>query len=203
MNKTEILERIEDGAIQFVAVIEVLGKPKEHIVEVAKDMVDQIQKDERFDIIESDIKEPLEAEGTESLFSLFCEIEILAERFDQVFDFAMNYMPASLEIIEPENVSLRTTDANGIVNDFVSKVHETDSTLKNKIQEGKLLAKNLNIMILNTIKLFLRFGPANAKMVSQNVGISEQNATDFLEKLVTDKAVTKSGDMYQLQFKKQ
>ncbi len=198
MKKTEILEKIEDGAIQFVAVLEVLGKPKDHIIQTAKEIQNEIQRDERFNIINGEIQEPIEVEDSDSLFSLFCEFELLADRFDQVFDFCLKYMPASVEMIEPEKLSLRSTDANGIINDFVSKVHQADGIVKQKNQENILLHKNLNIMVLNTIRLFLRFGPANPETVAKGVGVSTQNAQDFLEKMLKDKIVEKNGDLYQL-----
>ncbi len=198
MKRSEIVERVEDGAIHFVAILEVLGKPKEHIVQTATDIEKEIAEDDRFVTIKSDISEPVEVEDSDSLFSLFCEVELLAERYDQLFDFCFKYMPASVEVIEPEQFTLRTTDANGILNDFVSRVHEADGVVKQKIQENKILQQNLNIMVLNAIRLFLRLGPANPQTVSKGVGIDEKNAKDFLEKMVTDGILEKSSDLYQL-----
>lgn len=123
-------------SLRVRAIIEILGTPKDHVEETMQKVLDLIKKSENMELISHDIAETQEIEN---IWSTFGEFELEFQDIDKLTDFCFEFMPSSIEILEPEDlVKVKTKKLEGLFNDMLTKVHHYDMTLK-KIMLGKSL----------------------------------------------------------------
>ena len=89
MKEKEIKEKILEGMIHVRTIIELVGKPKEHIEKTLKDYIKQI-KDKY--LVTSDVFE--KAEEKDNFFTAFAELEILMKNTEEIIFFA--FSPTSM-----------------------------------------------------------------------------------------------------------
>lgn len=128
--KEEVKEKISKGWIRAVLIIQILGKPADHIEKTLNLVIDNFNKDKRVNLIEKKVHPAKLVEGTEQVFTTFAEIEILVSDLSKLIEIIFDYMPASIEILEPSNLSLKLEDANSILNDLATRIHQYDALLK-------------------------------------------------------------------------
>ena len=128
---TKILARV---------VVEVAGFPKEHIEQVMEKIAEKIK--ENFEVVKSEIFESVELKDKMAGFwSIFSEIERKFEDINAITVFCFEYMPSSMEILEPENLNFQSTEIAGFLNDLLARLHEYDMVVKNLQAENMMLKK--------------------------------------------------------------
>ena len=128
---TKILARV---------VIEVAGFPKEHIEQVMQKVIDKIK--ENFEIKKSEVFDSVELKDKFAGFwSIFSEIEINFEDINAITIFCFEYMPSSIEILEPEELKFESTNFAGFLNDLLARLHEYDMVVKNLQAENMIMKK--------------------------------------------------------------
>ena len=124
-----IRDRIEKGEVHAIFVIELAGRPPEHIEKALNTLVDAFGKQKGVEVITQKFHK---AEPVEKLFSCFSEIEFLADSFSRLLNLVFYFMPSSIEIIEPEIIKVKVSDANNIANDLSTRLHQYDAMAKSK-----------------------------------------------------------------------
>ena len=137
ITKEKIQEKMEKGAIIARLVIELLGKPKEHIEETLKLVVQRLKEEGNVDLLKEEIFEAQFREDTK-LFSSFVELEILVKDLPALSSLCFFYLPSSVEIIEPAEMLLKCSDSTDLINNLMGKLHEMDMSLKNLRLEKSL-----------------------------------------------------------------
>lgn len=136
---SHLKEKIEKGAVHAVFIIEIAGRPAEHVEETLKKLVEQFKQQKKIEIINTVFHKP---EPVETLFSSFCEIEFLADNLSRILELIFDFMPSSVEIIEPEVLRLNAADANALANDLSNRLHQYDAIAKRlKIEQSIILKK--------------------------------------------------------------
>ncbi len=131
---TDILARV---------VIEVAGFPKDHIEQVMHKVIDKIK--ENFKVIKAEIFESVELKDKMAGFwSIFSEIELNFEDINAITIFCFEYMPSSIEILEPEELKFEARNFAGFLNDLLSRLHEYDMVVKNLQAENMIMKKKEN-----------------------------------------------------------
>ena len=125
-----IREKIKEGGVRAIIIIEVLGKPSEHVREALKKVLKVIEEDKHVHVINKKRFKPKKVRGTKDLFTAFMELEILAKNFLKLFEVCYDYMPSSLEIIEPTELKMPISDANEVINDLASRLHQHGNLLR-------------------------------------------------------------------------
>ena len=116
------------GWIHCRAIIEVLGRPKEYVDEVVREVVQSIKKGaDHIEVLKDTYAEP---KPIEKLFSTFVEIEFLIKDMLTLESLMFSYMPSSLEILEPAELKISMQDANLFFNDLSARLHEYDGQAK-------------------------------------------------------------------------
>ncbi len=129
--------------IKVKAIIEVAGFPKEHIDDTIVKVVDKIKTE--FKIIESKIFETIALKDKmEGFWSSFCEVEIDFKKFDEISTFCFEYMPSSIEIIEPEQLNFNNIETGNVFNDLLARLHHYDMMLKNLTASNEIMKKKLD-----------------------------------------------------------
>lgn len=121
--------------IKFRTIIEVVGYPEDYLKEAIDKIIDNIKQKEYYKILYlyvEDIKK------LDKMSSTFAEIEIEVQKLQDLLDFCFDYLPSSVEIIEPESINEKSTEISGFLNDLMLKLHEYNMVLRNLQAENKV-----------------------------------------------------------------
>ncbi len=142
--------------IKATAIFEVLGRPKEHLVESLKELLEAISKEKGLKITSKKIHEPKEFENKNGqassfskdnpLFTTFSEVDVEADGVMNMIKLCFGYMPAHVEITEPEDFSLNNSEINSILNELILKLHNYDAIAKSAIINNKALANQIQAL---------------------------------------------------------
>lgn len=192
MNDKELKNLISKGHILCRIIIEMAGNPKEHVENTLKDYIKKVKEDPDY-IFTKEYYAP--AEENEGVWSTFYESEVIVSNLEKLNVLCFNLGPASVEILQPENMNFTDKKLTEVYNDFISKLHETGMSLKSVNSENELLKVNLNRAIRNCIVLSLN-EPKTLHEVSEKVGIDTEHVQSFLEAMIKDKSLVKDGETY-------
>jgi len=185
----------EQTHIRCKVIIEVLGKPKEHVEKSIRDYVDKIKKDPELVVMNADFSE---AEEKEKLFAVFVELDIVIKGMPKLIGFCFDYMPSSIEITKPEEFAVKKSTIENFINDLQARLHNVDMIVKKQKNENTFLKKNLGKAVSNTILLSLAAGDMGMENLSRATGIAEKELKVFLDDLIKEDKIKKEDDMYSL-----
>jgi len=191
----DIKEKIEQGHILSRIIIEIMGSPKEHVEKTLKDLVAKLKEDSNITVITNEI---FDAEEKDKFFSAFTEIEILFKNISELIGFCFDYMPSSVEVLEPENIRYKSPVLSNLLNDLLARLHKSDMIFKNLNAESKLLKDNFNKLLQNTIILTLNKRMLTAEEIAAVVGIDKEKLESFLKSLTEKGLLTLNENKYSL-----
>ncbi len=200
MNEIEIKQLMDKGFLKVRIFFEMLGKPKEHVEETLKKYIEKIKTDDNIKFIEEDYVEAEEKD--DGLWSTFVEAVILVNGMDKLTWLCINFMPASIEIIEPEEKKYTNKQLTFWVNDVLSKLHEISLMTKTLVNKNKQFSGALGTMLRNMILIVIDSGDSTAEELSRKTGIRQDQVTDTLNVLIKEKRIEKDGDLYKRIVKK-
>ena len=77
------------------------------------------------------------------MFATFAELELDLPGLQDVIDFCFDYLPSSVEILEPEYINEKSNDLAGVLNDLMLKLHEYNMVIRNLQAENKVMKNKL------------------------------------------------------------
>ncbi|MBI2548240.1 hypothetical protein HYW21_02720 [Candidatus Woesearchaeota archaeon] len=196
MSKLSDGEKIEQGMMYGRVIIEMLGRPKEHLEKTFRDFIGALHHDQKLDIKKVDIAESQEVE--DGMYSIFAEVELWFADVPKVGAFCLDYMPSSIELIEPEELVFDAHELSNYFNDFQAKLHSLDMLAKNLQAQNKKLMDNSLTLIRNVVLVSVQQKPKTLEDLAKNVGLDAAQLKPFIEKLVKDKILQKENEMYSL-----
>jgi hypothetical protein len=122
-----------NGKIKAAVIIEIAGRPAEHVSESLKAHVKTINDLKNVKLIKEKFSEPKEIENVpdaKGVYTCFADIEIEAENFLSLMDFVFDFMPSSIEIFEPYELNLELPEATMILNRLAGRMHRYDEIAK-------------------------------------------------------------------------
>lgn len=122
--------------IQAKIVIEILGTPKEHIEATMKNVIEKLKQEEGVKLLR---ETTYAAEKIKEMWSTFSDLEIEIEDVPKLIGICFDYMPSSIEILDPLKINIETTAISDLLNDMLARLHKTDMMLKNAIAENKFI----------------------------------------------------------------
>ena len=133
-------KKIEDNEKKYQitakVVIEVLGTPKDHVEQTLKQIVELLKKEDRkYELLVAQVYEAKETK--KDWWNSFVDLEIRFKDLDTLVIFCFDYVPSSIDIVEPQSVELKASVMNGLLNDLLTQIHKYDMAYK------KLRAENL------------------------------------------------------------
>jgi hypothetical protein len=130
--------------LKVKVILEVLGKPEEHINKTLNLLKEKLEKDEQtFKLESTKIFDAQSVKEPEGFFSGFVEADLVFKNLDKLTGFCFDYMPSSVEIIDPESVHMKNSDVNILLNDLLARMHQYDMAMKNMYAENMILKKEL------------------------------------------------------------
>jgi len=118
--------------IKAVFIVEVAGKPPEHVKESMINHVETLKKFKNINLVKYNVHEPKEIENTDvkGMYTAFAEVEIEAENFISLMDLVFDFMPSSIEILSPYEFNFQLSEATMILNRLAGRMHRYDELAK-------------------------------------------------------------------------
>jgi len=129
--------------IQARIIIEILGRPPEHIKEGISTLVSKLGLEKGVRIVEKTIHEPIEVKDAKNIYTTFAEVLLEIDSVEILFGIIFGYMPSHIEVIEPEEIKLKNIHFNEIGNRIVQRLHDYDAILKKVLIEKEIVEKEL------------------------------------------------------------
>ncbi|MCR4327126.1 MAG: hypothetical protein NUV46_00925 [Nanoarchaeota archaeon] len=111
-------------------IIEVLGRPKEHLVETLEDLSMKVNSEKGLKILNKKINEPNLVKDQKDLFTAFVELEFEVEEVNTLAMILFKYMPSHIEVLEPENFVFKNFEFNELFNEIVRRLHRYEELVR-------------------------------------------------------------------------
>ena len=195
MEKEELEEKIENGAIQCRIIIEILGNPKEHVENTIKIVLKKLEEEKDVDLTSYDLHPAKEQD--DKMFSSYAETEVLFKNFETLTRITFDYMPSSVEILKPSEFKIPSLEISNFVSDTLSLLHQIDFKLKDTNAKNMLLEKNSNNLLKNLITSALSNGNKSTSQLSKIAGIKPEQLDHFLTAFAQENLIRKKGDLWE------
>jgi len=148
----------ENEKIKATLIFEILGRPKEHIIEALGQLINTIGSEKNIvvsnktihpaKLFENKDKEGkvVHVEEGKELYSTFAEVELEAKTLMILIGICFKYMPAHIEIIEPDEFVMNNFDVNLLLNEIAAKIHQYDALAKTALMQNQILAQKFQEM---------------------------------------------------------
>jgi hypothetical protein len=113
-----------------ILILEMLGRPKEHLVETLNSFIDKINSEDKTVVENKKIHEPTLVKDQKDIYTTYAEVEVKVEDPFLLIILVFKYMPSHLEIISPEEFTLKNTDYNDLLNEITRRMHGYDELAK-------------------------------------------------------------------------
>lgn len=143
MADVSMKEKLEKGWLHVNIIIEILGKPSSYIEKVLSLAVDKLAQEKNLELLSKKLHPAKLVPDAKEVFTVFAEVELLVNGMAKIVDIIFDYMPSSIEIVEPTSMNFKLEDANALLNDLALKMHQYDALAKQFRLERDFLAKKL------------------------------------------------------------
>lgn len=126
-----------------VLVIEMLGRPVEHVASAMEQLVERLGNERECQIEKKKIFEPKESDKAKGMFLSFAEVEMKVKDISRLSEICFSYMPSSVEIINPYEIKLTLNEANAVLNLLVARLHNYDAIAKRLTIDNTILQNQL------------------------------------------------------------
>jgi hypothetical protein len=184
--------------IRCKVILEILGKPKEHVEETIKAYVDKIKSDSELIVLNADFSK---ADQKEDLWAIFAELEMVIKGIPKLIAFCFDYMPSSVEIIKPSELIMRKSTIEDFTNNLQSKLHNVDMIVKNLKNENYFLKQNMNKAVTNVILISLASKRLDKEKLSEITGINHKELSLFLDELLKKNKIVEDQGYFSLVLK--
>jgi hypothetical protein len=128
--------------IRSTIILEIIGKPKEHLVKTLEDIIKQINEEQGVCVTGKKINEPVLMKDTKELYTTFAEVELEIEDILYLAVIMFKYMPAHIEVISPELIALTNNGWTDILSELTRRLHSYEEIARiMQIQNSKIQNK--------------------------------------------------------------
>jgi hypothetical protein len=138
-----ILNKKDGKLIKAAFILEIIGRPPEHLAETLAGIIKQIEAEKGVKVVDKKINEPVLMKEQKDFYTSFAEIEVDVEDVLYLAILMFKYMPAHIEIISPEEISLANSGWNDIFNELARRLHGYDEIARILQMEKTILENKL------------------------------------------------------------
>jgi len=124
-------------------IIEIAGRPPEHIKEALKTHILQFKEYKEVTLMSESFSDPKKIDGSHDMYTCFSEVEFEVESFSRLMDIVFDFMPASIEILNPSQLEINVSDATSFLNTLAGRLHKYDELTGIAQIQAKQLAEKL------------------------------------------------------------
>ena len=174
-------QRIEKGEVLVRTIMEVLGAPKEHVEKTMMLLVDKLKEKAVVDVVSEEV---FEAQKTEDgkLFTAYSEIELWMP-LNQLPEFAIAFMPSSIEILEPSSIKFTCEHLSAFMNTIMKNLHTAEEVYKGQAARNKNLEHKSSTLLRNFVLHALKQKGMTSEELSKVSGIPAEQLETFLDLL--------------------
>jgi len=137
----------ETKVINAILIFDVIGKPPEHLTDTLNEIIKKIDEEKGVSVKEKKINEPVFMKDQKEFYTSFAEVEVEVEEILYLSMLIFKYMPAHIDIISPELITLTNNGWNEIFNELARRLHGYDEVARIIQMEKGILEKKLkNLM---------------------------------------------------------
>ena len=121
---------METKGIKATIILEIIGKPPEHLVETLEELAKNIDEEKGVNVIGKKINEPILMKDSKEFYTTFAEIDIEVEDILYLVIVMFKYMPAHVEVVEPELIALTNNGWTDILSELTRRLHGYDEVAR-------------------------------------------------------------------------
>ena len=130
--------------LQVRIVLEILGRPAEHIKQSLNALLEKLGKEKGIKIMNKKVHDPIPVKDSNNLFTTFAEAELELDSLDNYFGLMFGYMPSNIELIYPESLNLKNEEFTILANRLLLRLHDYDAIAKRLIAERDNVLQKLH-----------------------------------------------------------
>jgi hypothetical protein len=129
--------------VRAILIIEVAGRPAEHLSQAIKDHVGKMKSFKGIDYLSETFSEPRLIDQEKDIYTCFAEVEIEVESLFRLTEIVFDFFPSSVEVIEPDNLKFNAQEATMFLNDLAGRLHKYDEIAKVAQMKNNQLIQHL------------------------------------------------------------
>lgn len=116
-------------------IVEMAGRPAKHLTETLEKHIGILNDVKDIEVHSIKVSEPkkIDAEKKkkdEVMWTAFAEADFECESFARLSETMFDFMPSSVEVIEPSKITMSATDATDLLNNISGRLHRYDEVAK-------------------------------------------------------------------------
>ena len=135
--------REETKGINVVLIFEVIGRPPEHLTETLNGIIKKIGEEKGVEVRNQKVNEPVLMKEQKDFYTSFAEVEVEVEQIMYLAMLMFKYMPAHIEIVSPEMISLTNNGWGEILSELTRRLHGYDEVARVIQTEKTILERKL------------------------------------------------------------
>jgi hypothetical protein len=138
---------IETKGIKATIILEIIGKPPEYLIETLESIIKSMDEEKGVHIIGKKINEPILIKDNKEFYTTFAEIEIEVEDILYLAIVMFKYMPAHVEVVEPELIALTNNGWTDILSELTRRLHGYDEIARIMQMQNSQMQKKLEELL--------------------------------------------------------
>ena len=193
--KMNIKEELVKGRIYARLIFEIMGTPRENVEKAIRLLVEKLKT---LDGVRVVVEKYFDPKKIEEMWSNFVEVELFLDNITTLVNMSVDFLPTSIEIIEPEHMSMPSREFGGVLNDLTVKLLKISNEYQTASVENHLIKKKMNTLISVIVLKSLSNSSKTMKELSNDIRIEEDDVKLFLDDLIKNNKVELKEDKYSL-----
>jgi hypothetical protein len=127
--------------IRAVLILEILGRPPEFLTETLEKIMKDMEGEKGVSVLNKKINPPVLMKNQKDFYTSFAEVEVETESLTNLTILIFKYMPAHVELISPQNINLKNSDFEEILNEITRRLHGYEEVAR-ILQNEKIILEN-------------------------------------------------------------
>jgi len=134
---------MDNKKINAILVFDIVGKPPEYLTETLNSLAEKIGEEKGVSVKDKKINEPVLMKNQKEFYTSFAEVEVEVQEIMHLAMLMFKYMPAHIEIISPEHITLDNNGWGEILSELTRRLHGYDEVARVIRAEKEILEKKL------------------------------------------------------------
>ncbi len=165
-------------------IVEMAGRPAKYVKESLEKHVMVLNDFKDLRVHSIKVSDGREVENSGGLFTCFAEVDFESDNFSRLSETMFDFMPSSVEVIEPPTLTLESTEATDLLNNISGRLHRYDEVARMaQVKVNDLVEK------VNLAKKFLKEKGIikKGKLLSPNKSKKKKGSKKSIKKKVVKK----------------
>ncbi len=116
--------------VRAIMIVEIAGRPAEYLKGALAEHIGVLNKVNDIKVHSIKMSEPREIKDSEGMLTCFAEADFETTTFARLSETMFDFMPSSVEVVEPVNVTMSMTEATDLLNNISGRMHRYDEIAK-------------------------------------------------------------------------